>query len=77
MYILILKNLSPFGEAVREDINDLSVFEGNTLADEETHLDLQNQYVEAFYHESQDIERDFLKRTLPIKLSGWYILNKG
>ena len=51
------ESLSSSVETVREDTNDSSVFEGSTLADEETHLDLQNRYVEAFYHESQDIER--------------------
>lgn len=59
------ESLSSFVETVREDTNDSSVFEGSTLADEETHLDLQNRHVEAFYHESQDMERGFLP------LHGW------
>lgn len=59
------ESLSSSVETVREDTNDSSVFEGSTLADEETPLDLQNQHVEAFYHESQDIGRGFLP------LHGW------
>lgn len=59
------ESLSSSVETVRKDTNDSSVFEGSTLADEETHLDLQNRHVEAFYHESQDIERGFLP------LHGW------
>lgn len=59
------ESLSSSVETVREDTNDSSVFEGSTLADEEKNLDLQNRHVEAFYHESQDIERGFLP------LHGW------
>lgn len=54
------QSLSSSVETVREDTNDSSVFEGSTLADEETQLDLQKRHVEAFYHESQDIDRGFV-----------------
>jgi len=54
------ESLSSSLETVREDTNDSSVFEGNTLADEETRLHLQKRHIEAFYHESQGVDRGVL-----------------